>query len=163
MGVYERKDYRPSIPLHSPHIQMISDILSRLSERELELMRRAYKITRPKKAKEGRWKSEDEGALLAHALVVGLTQLSQAVNPDSSYHYTFQGSVVTHLHDAIRSQHKPEALNHSPFTLDQADLLISRFEEMRAQDPDRINCLNYYTPSDEELHSAPSSTTDDGG
>lgn len=153
MGEYKRKDQVRSIPLHPPQAQMLSDILSRISERELDLMRRAHRLTKPPSIQNRQPK--DESIILAHALMVGLTQLSQALNPDESYHYTFQGGVTTILHNAIRSEHKPEPLSQSTVELDQAELMISRFEEMRAAQalidklPKTFSGEPHSTPSDE--------------
>ena len=130
MGEYKRKDQVRAIPLHPPQAQLLKDILSRISERELDLMRRAHKLTKPPSIQNN--PPKNDSVILAHALMVGLTQLSQAFTPDESYHYSFQGGVTTILHDAIRSEHKPELLNRSTVELDQAEIMISRFEEMRA-------------------------------
>ena len=156
MGEYKRKDQVRAIPLHPPQAQMLKDILSRISERELDLMRRAHKLTKPPSIQNN--PPKNDSVILAHALMVGLTQLSQAFNPDESYHYSFQGGVTTILHDAIRSEHKPELLNRSTVELDQAEIMISRFEEMRAAQAiiDKLP-----KPPGNELHdTTPSDTTD---
>ena len=156
MGEYKRKDQVRAIPLHPPQAQMLKDILSRISERELDLMRRAHKLTKPPSIQNN--PPKNDSVILAHALMVGLTQLSQALNPDESYHYSFQGGVTTILHDAIRSEHKPELLSRSTVELNQAEIMISRFEEMRATQA-IINKLP--KPSDDEFDDTPPGDTAD--
>ena len=111
-----------TLRIYSPHLGLVNDILTKLPPHQLDLMRRAYKLSRSQKAK-GRPMS-DEGALLIHALTVGLTQLHHALYPDKIYHHQARLEFASILHLCIEDQ--------GALAMSEVEKMLSTLEELHS-------------------------------
>jgi len=127
-----RKLDRPTgIRIQAPQEHLIDHILRHLSPRELDLMKRAYLLCSSTDKRRG--DTSPRGALIAHALTVGLAQLSHALNPDHPYHLDLSTTLTPLLHDALLNSLNPD---NAGATLDGVDALI-RAEELRRREADK--------------------------
>lgn len=116
----EPKSASKSVRLHSSHLRLLEDVLSKLTPQHLDLMKRTHKLGR-KPDNRGNNEPSDEGALLAHALIVGLIQLHQGLAPSSRYHRQANIELSAILHLCIQDPTMPR--------LSEVETMLSILEE----------------------------------
>lgn len=109
-----------SVRLHPSHLQLLEDVLSKLTPHQLDLIKRAHKLGRKHEKRGGA--PSDEGALLAHAIIVGLTQLHHALAPNSSYHRQADVELSHILHLCIQDQ--------GEYAMTEIEKMVSTLEEL---------------------------------
>lgn len=119
------KSTSKSIRLHSSHLQLLEDVLSKLTPQHLDLMKRTHKLGRKPDGR-GNNDPSNEGALLAHALIVGLIQLHQSLAPSSRYHRQANIELSAILHLCIQDSTMPG--------LSEVEAMLSIFEEFHQRE-----------------------------